>query len=154
MNEPIKYPRGKHPGQVAAMDAMKGKHGRPKGRKNKMAGKLKKDIFATYEQLGGIDYLSVVATEQPAVFCNMLAKLIPAEIRAEIGRPGDFDHLSDEELDNAIIVKFQEQYRDRLPELTGNAGGKGTETVHREPDSVHEDDQTGLPASEPPPPNS
>jgi len=150
--KPSKLPIEKNPNRTKGIEMNHGR-GRLKGSKNKVAGKLKKDIFQTYEELGGVDYLSVVATEQPAVFCNMLAKLIPAEIRAEIGRPGDFDHLSDEELDNAIIVKFQEQYRDRFPEIGGLAEGKGAETVHREPDSVHKDDQTGVSGGKTPSPD-
>ena len=118
--------------------------GRPKGAKNKIAHRVKTDIFETYMELGGKDYLAVVATEDPKTFCGMLTKLIPNVIQAEIGRPGDFDHLSDEELDEAIIFKFREQYRDRFGEIRGLAGGEGTEISVSGPDTVHKEDETGV----------
>jgi hypothetical protein len=130
--------------------------GKPKGalNKTKMTNKLRRDIFECYEELGGKDYLAVLATEDTKSFTHLLTKLIPQELRAEIGRPGDFDHLSDKELDDAIIVKFQEQYRDRFPQLAVVTGGEGTETVHSEPHPVHQEDPAEIPAGETPLPDS
>jgi len=127
--------------------------GRPKGGKGKIARQVKNDIFETYMELGGKDYLAVVATEDPKTFCGMLTKLIPNVIQAEIGRPGDFDHLTDEELDEAIIVKFREQYRDRLPEIGRSLGGEGVEDSFIGPHTVHQEDQTGVQSGTAPSPD-
>jgi len=143
MNKPERYERGKNPEFLAAQKKPGGP-GRPKGSKGKIEKRVKADIFETYLELGGKDYLAVVATEDPKTFCGMLTKLIPNVIQAEIGRPGDFDHLTDEELDEAIFVKFREQYRDRLHEIGRPLSGEGAETIVSGPDSVHQEDQTGV----------
>lgn len=129
-----------------------GNTGKPKGAltKTKMTNKLRLDIFECYEELGGKDYLAVLATEDPKSFCNLLTKLIPQEIRAELGRPGEFDHLNDQELDSAIFTKFREQYNDRFPDLAIALGGEGVETIHQEPDPVHQKDPAELSPDAPP----
>lgn len=37
-----------------------------------------------YDELGGEKYLKKIAAKEPALFCSLLAKLIPQEIAAEI----------------------------------------------------------------------
>ena len=37
-----------------------------------------------YDDLGGAKYLFKVAKNDPALFCSLLAKLIPQEVRAEV----------------------------------------------------------------------
>ena len=41
-----------------------------------------KSVF--YDDLGGAKYLLKVAKNDPALFCSLLAKLIPQEVRAEV----------------------------------------------------------------------
>ena len=41
-----------------------------------------KSVF--YDDLGGAKYLRKVAKNDPALFCSLLAKLIPQEVRAEV----------------------------------------------------------------------
>jgi hypothetical protein len=131
-------------------------HGRNKGSKNKtqMTKAIRQDIFETYEELGGKDYLAVVATEDPKTFCNLLTKLIPQELRAEIGRPGDFENLTDKQLDEIIMLKMVEKYGDRFPQLRGLVGGEGVERLHQEPDPVHEKDVIDLRSGTAPLPDS
>ena len=129
-----------HENSLKNLRGVPGNAGRVPGSKNKyqMTKQLKDDIFQCYNELGGKDYLAVVATEYPQVFKDLLVKLLPTEIKAEIGRPGDFDNMTDEELDAAIIKKFKAQYSQKFTELGFNAGREGTETVHQEPDPVHQ----------------
>ena len=77
-------------------------NGRPKGSKNKIAKQLKEDIFQAYENLGGVDYLQDLAVENPPAFKDLLAKLLPTAIQKEVGRPGEFEDLTDEQLDERI----------------------------------------------------
>ena len=76
--------------------------GRPKGSKGKMATKLKEDIFESYERVGGVDYLQDLAVNFPPVYKDLLKMLIPAMTQKEIGRPGDFEDLTDDQLDERI----------------------------------------------------
>ncbi len=41
-----------------------------------------KQVF--YDDLGGAKYLRKIAANDPALFCSLLARLVPSEIRAEI----------------------------------------------------------------------
>lgn len=54
--------------------------GRPKGSKNKLSMSVKLAIEEAFEKAGGVKYLVKVAEENPAVFCQLLARLIPPTI--------------------------------------------------------------------------
>jgi hypothetical protein len=58
--------------------------GRQKGGQNKVTTTLKLAIMATFDKVGGEKYLEQVAKDDPKTFCALLAKILPAEIRAEI----------------------------------------------------------------------
>ena len=45
---------------------------------------IKDGILEAFEQVGGVDYLAEIARYDPPTFCRLLAKLIPAEINADI----------------------------------------------------------------------
>lgn len=63
--------------------------GRPKGGTNKVTAEVKAAIQAAFEEVGGHTYLVGVARKQPHVFCQLLGKIIPTEVKAELtGRSG------------------------------------------------------------------
>jgi len=55
-----------------------------------------KHVF--YDRLGGADYLEKIAKKDEALFCSLLAKLIPQEVRAEL----DVNHHHTVDLGAAI----------------------------------------------------
>lgn len=54
--------------------------GRPKGAKNKLSMSVKMAIEEAFEKAGGVKYLVKLADEHPAVFCQLLGRLIPPTI--------------------------------------------------------------------------
>jgi len=63
--------------------------GRKKGQENEITTQLKEIILRTFDEVGGIAYLKMVAMQDPKTFCTLLGKLIPAEIKAELDHKGD-----------------------------------------------------------------
>lgn len=59
--------------------------GRPKGSKDKMPAEIKGMVRRALEHQGGWRYLSRQAEENPVAFMGLVAKLIPAEIKADLG---------------------------------------------------------------------
>lgn len=45
---------------------------------------VKRAILNAFEKVGGEDYLVMVAKEDPKTFCALLARLLPAEVKADI----------------------------------------------------------------------
>lgn len=64
--------------------------GRPKGVPNKSTAKIKEAILRAFESVGGQSYLVKVAKDDPKTFCALLARILPAEINAELS--GSVDH--------------------------------------------------------------
>ena len=58
--------------------------GRVKGAPNKATAAVKDAISAAFAEIGGKDYLVEVARSDPKVFCTLLSKLVPAQVRAEL----------------------------------------------------------------------
>ncbi len=58
--------------------------GRPKGASNKLTIELKSAILGALQEVGGQKYLVGVAEEHPAVFCALIGKLVPAEVKAQL----------------------------------------------------------------------
>jgi hypothetical protein len=58
--------------------------GRKKGVPNKVPAEVKVAVQMAFEKVGGYRYLMTVAEKQPQVFCTLLAKIIPTEVKAEI----------------------------------------------------------------------
>lgn len=133
--------------KAAQLASVRHTAGRPVGAVNKIGRRLKDDLLAAYEELGGVHYLCVIATEFPAVFCNLLGKVIPQQIKAEIGRPGDFDHLTDSQLDSEIVklIADDPDLKRQVFDVGIALGGKEVAVGQPETDPVHTDDVTGLP---------
>jgi len=49
---------------------------------------VKEAIATAFEKAGGVDYLVQVAKDDPRVFCALLAKIIPTEVKAEVNVAG------------------------------------------------------------------
>ncbi len=49
---------------------------------------VKEAIAKAFELSGGVDYLVEVARNDPRVFCALLQKIIPAEVKAEVNVSG------------------------------------------------------------------
>lgn len=58
--------------------------GRRKGAPNKFTASLKQMILGALEQAGGQAYLLARAKEDPAVFCALLARVLPLSLAADI----------------------------------------------------------------------
>lgn len=59
--------------------------GRPKGSPNKVSKALKDMILEALDDAGGKDYLLSQASENPQAFMTLLGKILPSEIKAEVG---------------------------------------------------------------------
>ena len=58
--------------------------GRKKGTPNKTTSELKTAIMQAFDKAGGSRYLENIAQVNPAVFCQLLGKVLPKEIEADI----------------------------------------------------------------------
>ena len=64
--------------------------GRAKGQPNKINGDIRAAIHEAFTKAGGVDYLLTVAADNPAVFCGLLAKILPKQV------DHTFNNLADE----------------------------------------------------------
>jgi hypothetical protein len=58
--------------------------GRRKGSKNKTTVVLKEAIEESFANVGGAEYLTKMAIEEPKAYLTLLAKILPAKIEADI----------------------------------------------------------------------
>jgi hypothetical protein len=61
--------------------------GRKKGGTNKITSDVKQAILEAFNALGGVEYLCVVAREDPKAFCALLGKLIPVKVAGDAEDP-------------------------------------------------------------------
>jgi hypothetical protein len=54
--------------------------GRKKGSPNKFTGTLRDAILASFDRVGGIDYLEIQARENPTAYLMLIAKVLPMQI--------------------------------------------------------------------------
>lgn len=73
--------------------------GRPKGVPNKSTKSVKEALEAAFEGLGGVQRLQTWATEQPTEFYKLWAKMLPAEVKAE---------MSGDTTLNVVIKRYSE----------------------------------------------
>lgn len=63
--------------------------GRKKGSLNKTTADVKEAIVRAFHKAGGARYLAKLSRTHPHVFCTLVGKIIPAEVKAEItGKDG------------------------------------------------------------------
>jgi len=53
--------------------------GRKKGTPNKTTRDMKSAIMEAFERAGGVDYLYMLANDEPRTFATLLAKVMPSE---------------------------------------------------------------------------
>ena len=58
--------------------------GRPKGSPNKTTRTLKEALLASFETLGGEEWLVQLAGSDPKAYAGLLGRLVPSEISAEV----------------------------------------------------------------------
>ena len=58
--------------------------GRPKGSPNKTTKTLKEALLASFETLGGEEWLVSLAESDPKAYASLLGRLVPSEISAEV----------------------------------------------------------------------
>lgn len=76
--------------------------GRPKGLQNRSTLILKAAIMGAFDASGGEAYLIDVAKNDPKTFCMLLAKILPAEIKADVAHSGDLAERLDSARRRAI----------------------------------------------------
>jgi len=54
--------------------------GRCRGTPNQYSPDLRAMVIEAFHRAGGVDYLVRVAEERPAIFCRLLARLIPRQV--------------------------------------------------------------------------
>lgn len=57
--------------------------GRPKGARNQTSIALRDAIENAFVKVGGVDYLEIIAREDPKTFCALLSKILPKDIKIE-----------------------------------------------------------------------
>ena len=57
--------------------------GRQKGTPNKVTADVKAALLHAFDTVGSATYLERIAREHPAVFCALLGKILPRDIKAE-----------------------------------------------------------------------
>lgn len=50
------------------------------GKPNKVGAGLKTDLMTAYEEVGGVDYLKMVALTDHKTFCALLGKVLPMQV--------------------------------------------------------------------------
>jgi hypothetical protein len=63
--------------------------GRKKGVPNKLTMEVKDAIKRAFDEVGGVEYLKLVAMDDPKVFCALLGKIVPAEIAGTLNHQGE-----------------------------------------------------------------
>jgi hypothetical protein len=58
--------------------------GRPKGAQNKVTQSLREAIKESFDRVGGVEYLTRVAQEDPRTYLTVVGKVIPAELNATV----------------------------------------------------------------------
>jgi hypothetical protein len=61
--------------------------GRKKGTPNKLNASVKEAIVNAFHEVGGAKYLVGVAKENPAVFCQLVGKVLPLQVGGDEDNP-------------------------------------------------------------------
>ncbi len=61
--------------------------GRQKGTPNKLPGQVKQMILAALDAVGGVEYLSAQAKENPTAFMTLVGKVLPLQVSNDPDNP-------------------------------------------------------------------
>jgi len=61
--------------------------GRPKGTRNKLTVAVKDAIEHAFDEVGGVEYLKMIAVSDPKTFCTLLGKVIPLQVAGDPDNP-------------------------------------------------------------------
>jgi len=73
--------------------------GRQRGTPNKLSTTVRAAVLEAFEQLGGVDFLVKIGTEEPKTFVTLLAKVLPTQVDSPGEQHITFSWLS--EIDGA-----------------------------------------------------
>jgi hypothetical protein len=59
--------------------------GRKRGTPNQTTSAVREALLEAFHKAGGVNYLTKLATDDPRTFCSLLAKIIPSEVKADVG---------------------------------------------------------------------
>ena len=59
--------------------------GRPRGSENALSQDVKGMVLSALDELGGQDFLTEQARENPVAFLTLIGKMIPRQVNADIG---------------------------------------------------------------------
>lgn len=62
--------------------------GRPKGSTNKVTKTIREAIEASFEKVGGAEYLARMAEDQPSAYMTLLGKVLPAHMNIKASGDG------------------------------------------------------------------
>jgi hypothetical protein len=79
--------------------------GRRKGSLNKVSGEIRAMIVQALSAAGGTAYLVEQAEKSPQAFLSLLGKLVPAEVRAELGGSLTVETSFDAIMERAIVIR-------------------------------------------------
>lgn len=60
--------------------------GRPKGVPNKITTAVKTMVLQALDEMGGVEYLKMIAQIEPKAFCSLLSKCMPQEVTGKDGK--------------------------------------------------------------------
>jgi hypothetical protein len=108
---------------MAGRGSKPGEHrgGRRRGTPNKLTADLKSMIEGALHSVGGQHYLEAVAIQDPAVFCGLITKLIPKDLRVSV--PVEQDPQDVREMVKRLAYEFRKEEAQLQKEA--RAAGKG-----------------------------
>lgn len=61
--------------------------GRTKGTPNKLTRDIREAVLASFESVGGAEYLATQARDNPTAYLTLLGKVLPMQVTGENGGP-------------------------------------------------------------------
>lgn len=74
--------------RVGARPGVKAGPGRPKGSLDKGNALIRQMIVEALDQVGGVEYLTARALDQPAAFMSLIGKVMPVQVQADANVTG------------------------------------------------------------------
>ena len=94
--------------------------GRKRGTPNKATADVKEAILEAFGRLGGPDYLEKIGKSHPHVYCTLLGKIVPTEVKAELTGAGG----------GPLLVEMIVEHHAATAAIDAPAGGSGERQAH------------------------